>query len=254
MRFVKQFFIIALVSFAGEILSRVLPLPVPASVYGLVLMFAALKAGIVPLGSVREAGSFLLDAMPLMFVPPAIGILASLDVLKAHWWQLLVIASLSTFAVMGVSGVVTQAVMRALGRRRCASAAVREQAEIPERVSSWADFVAGTAGWEFGAWKGWREDAARALFYGSEVAHGGHGRFFDLYPYWDVSSAGGSLKNSVGADAAEILISASRTGESDGFRSADAAFGAMDPPFFERLESFVVRMESESWGGKNGGV
>ena len=112
MRLVKQFLIIAFVSFLGEVLSRFLPLPIPASVYGLVLMFAALKSGIVKVNAVKEASSFLLDAMPLMFVPPAVGILSNLDVLKAHWWQLLLICAVSTFLVMGVSGVVTQAVIR----------------------------------------------------------------------------------------------------------------------------------------------
>ena len=118
MRFLRQFFIIIAVSFVGEVLAHFVPLPIPASIYGLVLMFAALKLGLFPLGAVKETGAFLLDIMPVMFIPPAIAILANLDVLKAHWWQLLVAAAVSTVLVMGVTGVVTQAIIRAADRRR----------------------------------------------------------------------------------------------------------------------------------------
>ena len=43
MKFLKQFTIILIVSFIGEILNHLIPLPVPASIYGLVIMFACLK-------------------------------------------------------------------------------------------------------------------------------------------------------------------------------------------------------------------
>ena len=42
MKYFRQFFIILAISFVGEILHMVLPLPVPASIYGLVLMLLAL--------------------------------------------------------------------------------------------------------------------------------------------------------------------------------------------------------------------
>ena len=51
----------------------VLPLPVPASVYGLVLLLAALTAGIVKLEQVKETGTYLTGIFPLLFVPAAAG-------------------------------------------------------------------------------------------------------------------------------------------------------------------------------------
>ncbi|WP_191013876.1 CidA/LrgA family protein [Treponema zioleckii] len=112
MRFIKQFAIIMAISFIGEILNYFIPLPVPASIYGLVLMFLALKFKIFKVSSVKDAGGFLLDVMPLMFVPPVIAILDNLEVLKANWWKFLVVGVISTVLVMVVTGLVTQWIIR----------------------------------------------------------------------------------------------------------------------------------------------
>ena len=64
MKFVRQFMIILAISFVGELLHALLPLPVPASIYGLVLMLIGLQTGILPLSAVNEAGGFLIEIMP----------------------------------------------------------------------------------------------------------------------------------------------------------------------------------------------
>ena len=62
MKFVRQFMIILAISFVGELLHALLPLPVPASIYGLVLMLIGLQTGILPLNAVNEAGGFLIES------------------------------------------------------------------------------------------------------------------------------------------------------------------------------------------------
>lgn len=71
MKYVKQFGIILLISFAGESLNYLLPLPVPASIYGLVLMFLCLQLRVFRLEDVRDTALFLIEIMPLMFIPAA---------------------------------------------------------------------------------------------------------------------------------------------------------------------------------------
>ena len=73
MKYVKQFGIILLISFAGEALNYLLPLPVPASIYGLVLMFLCLQLRVFRLEDVRDTALFLIEIMPLMFIPAATG-------------------------------------------------------------------------------------------------------------------------------------------------------------------------------------
>ena len=66
MKILRQFVIILLISFLGELLKAALPLPVPASVWGLILMLAALKTGVLKLSQVSDAAVFLIEIMPVM--------------------------------------------------------------------------------------------------------------------------------------------------------------------------------------------
>ena len=75
MKYIRQFLWILLFSFAGELLKYVIPLPVPASIYGLLLLLLALVTGILRLESVKETSKFLIEIMPLMFIPAAVGLL-----------------------------------------------------------------------------------------------------------------------------------------------------------------------------------
>lgn len=112
MKYVKQFGIILLVSLVGELLNFLLPLPVPASIYGLVLMFLCLITGLIKLDDVHDTACFLIEIMPIMFIPPAVGLMASWDVIQANLLAYIVIAVVTTIVVMGVSGLVTQGVLR----------------------------------------------------------------------------------------------------------------------------------------------
>ena len=73
MKYLSQFCIILGFTLAGEALQRLLPLPVPASVYGLALLFLALCLGLVKTEQVKDAAGFLISVMPVMFVAPAVG-------------------------------------------------------------------------------------------------------------------------------------------------------------------------------------
>lgn len=88
-----------------------IPLPVPASIYGIILMFLALEFKIIPLDSVKETGKFLIEIMPIMFVPAAVGLLTSWEILRPSWVEYIIITVVTTFVVMAVSGWVTQALM-----------------------------------------------------------------------------------------------------------------------------------------------
>lgn len=112
MKHMFQFALIIGVSFLGELLNRLIPLPIPASIYGLVLMFILLATHIIPLDAVRGTGKFLIEIMPLMFVPPAASIMANLEVAKTMLTPLLLAGVATTFIVLAASGLVTQAVIR----------------------------------------------------------------------------------------------------------------------------------------------
>ena len=108
MLYLRQFCIILFVSFLGELLHVIIPLPIPASVYGLVLMLAALCTGFSRLNQVKETAGFLIEIMPVMFIPAAAGLLNSWSLLRPVWIPFIVITLVSTIIVMGVTGQITQ--------------------------------------------------------------------------------------------------------------------------------------------------
>lgn len=112
MKYLKQFGIILLLSFIGEILHELLPLPVPASIYGIVLLFLCLEFRVIPASAVKEASSFLIEIMPVMFIPAAVGLIESWETIRGELVSYAVITAVSTVAVMAVSGRAVQAVMK----------------------------------------------------------------------------------------------------------------------------------------------
>ena len=112
MKIIGQLFIILLISFAGELLNTLLPLPIPASIYGIILLFCLLEFKILPLKAVKETGDFLVSIMQLMFIPAAVGLLEAWDVIRPNWPAYILITLVSTFVVLFISGRVTQAVIR----------------------------------------------------------------------------------------------------------------------------------------------
>lgn len=112
MKWMKQFGIILLISFVGEILEKWIPLPIPASIYGIILLFLCLKLNIIPHEAVHETGKFLIEIMPLMFIPAAVGLLETWDVIATAWLEYVAVTVISTWVVMIVSGRVTQFVIR----------------------------------------------------------------------------------------------------------------------------------------------
>ena len=112
MRFIKQILIIFGVTFLGELLHDWIPLPVPASIYGLVLMFLCLQLRVFRLEDVRDTALFLIEIMPLMFIPAATGLMTSWGIIRAKLFAYLAIAVITTVLVMVVSGRVTQFFLR----------------------------------------------------------------------------------------------------------------------------------------------
>ena len=113
MKYVRQIGIILGITLAGEFLNQILPLPVPAGVYGLFLM-----SGVVKMESVEGTGNFLMDTMSMMFVPATVGILECADELKAVLIPFLIIIAVSTVVVMIVTGKVAQFMMESAEKKK----------------------------------------------------------------------------------------------------------------------------------------
>ncbi|MHC1721944.1 MAG: CidA/LrgA family protein [Aminipila sp.] len=117
MKYLKQFGLILLITFLGEILKAIIPLAIPASIYGLVLMLIALQTKVIILEHIQDVGVFLIEIMPIMFIPAAVGLMDSWEVLKPICFPIIIITVITTIVVMVVTGRTTQFVIN-LGRRK----------------------------------------------------------------------------------------------------------------------------------------
>ena len=104
-------------AFLGEVLRYIIPLPIPASIYGIVLLFLALQFKVLKVSDIKETSSFLIAIMPIMFLPPAVGVIESWDLIRVSWFPYVAVTHVSTDVVMCVSGWVAQIILRKGGRK-----------------------------------------------------------------------------------------------------------------------------------------
>lgn len=96
------------ISFIGEILKYFLPLPIPASIYGMMILFTGLLTGIIPLEAVKDVGKFLIEIMPVMFIPAGVGLMSSWVNLKPVLLPVSIITVVSIVTVMIATGRTSQ--------------------------------------------------------------------------------------------------------------------------------------------------
>ena len=108
MKLLEQFGIILTLTFIVETFKELVPLPVPASVYGLVLMLLLLKFKILNISAIKDASKLLIETMPIMFIPAAVGLLNAWNVIRDLLIPLTLVVSLTTVIVMVISGHITQ--------------------------------------------------------------------------------------------------------------------------------------------------
>lgn len=108
----KPIAIILGISFVGEVLHKILPLPFPSSIYGLIVFFALLQLKIIKLDTVKPFSNFMLDIMPVFFVAPAIGLMETWNIMSEILIPVILIGVVTTGIIMVVTGIVSQKIIR----------------------------------------------------------------------------------------------------------------------------------------------
>lgn len=111
MKFLTQFFWILLFCAMGELLQVLVPLPIPAAIYGLVLLFLALSLKLIKVEQVADTAKYLIRVMGVFFVSPVVNLLAYWGVIAPNLGAICVIILVTTVLVFGVSGLVTKALL-----------------------------------------------------------------------------------------------------------------------------------------------
>ena len=126
MKYIKQICIILGICFIAELLEYLIPLPVAASIYGLVIMLAALMTKVIKLEDVEDVADFLTGNLAIMFIPATVGIMDSVDEMKKMFIPLVVISVVSTLLIMSVTGWVAQAIMKKTSKKKVEGGAAND--------------------------------------------------------------------------------------------------------------------------------
>ena len=118
MKYLSQFLIIMGFTLAGEALQRLVPVTIPASVWGLALLFAALCLKLVKVEQIKEVGAFMISILPVMFVGPTVGIVEHWALIRPQLLAIVLLLAASTMLTFGISGGVTQWLSRKGGGKR----------------------------------------------------------------------------------------------------------------------------------------
>ena len=116
-KYLKQFLLILAISFVGEGLHAFIPLPIPASIYGILILFLCLQFHVLSLHHVKETARFLIEIMPVMFIPAAVGIIDKIEELKAIMIPMLIITFVTTFIVMTITGKTAEWIIKRQKKR-----------------------------------------------------------------------------------------------------------------------------------------
>ena len=139
LKYLTQFSIILTISFIAEILAALIPVKIPASIYGLIIMLLALIFKLIKVAQIRETVSFFMQIMPVIFIPAGAAIIIAGDKLRESLFAIIAITAISTVAVIAASGSVTQIFYKiALNRlkRKLYAAAHNEFSETGAQVAS----------------------------------------------------------------------------------------------------------------------
>lgn len=106
--FFHQSLVIAIILLISNIIESFMPIPMPASVIGLVLLFIALCTGIVKLGQVEKVGTTLTNNIGFLFVPAGVSVINSLGVLSSSPILIILLIIISTLLLLLCTGFFSQ--------------------------------------------------------------------------------------------------------------------------------------------------
>lgn len=111
-QYLRAFALIYLCLFIGNAISALLPITIPGSILGMLVLFALLASQILPSRWVKPGCQLLIRYMALLFVPIGVGVMNYYGVVRDQFGPIVVSCLVSTFVVMTVVGYTAQMMHR----------------------------------------------------------------------------------------------------------------------------------------------
>ncbi|TDM49441.1 antiholin-like protein LrgA [Macrococcoides goetzii] len=126
--FFHQAIVISVILLISKIIESFMPIPMPASVIGLVLLFICLCTGIVKLGQLERVGTALTDNIGLLFVPAGISVVKSLGLISEHPFLIIGLIFISTLLLLLCTGFFSQMLVMTTERKE--KSTVKNEKEV----------------------------------------------------------------------------------------------------------------------------
>ncbi|ADO83870.1 CidA/LrgA family protein [Ilyobacter polytropus] len=94
--------------YVGNFISSCLPVPIPGTVIGMLLLFFSLHLKLLKLESIEKAASILLMNMAILFIPPGVSLVKSLRLLEGSWMKIILVMIVTTIITIAVTGIFIQ--------------------------------------------------------------------------------------------------------------------------------------------------
>jgi holin-like protein len=94
--------------FLGTALKEIIPLPIPASMFGLFLLFLALCCKVIKLKWVEQGSKWLMAELLLFFIPSAVGIVNYQQIISIQGVEIVLLIAFSTMIVMGMTALTAE--------------------------------------------------------------------------------------------------------------------------------------------------
>ncbi len=118
MRLLLQLALILSVCFIGDVLHRVCGIPLPGNILSMLILLLLLCTKIVKVEQIEEMSNFFLKRLPFFFLPPAVGIISTYELLEGNILLLIFLCILVTVATIAASGKATDILLGLLERRK----------------------------------------------------------------------------------------------------------------------------------------
>lgn len=134
--FLTQAFIFAVIMMVSNMIAAFVPIPIPASVVGLVLLFLLLCLKVIKLEQVETLGTSLTSLIGFLFVPSGISVMNSLGVMRQYGLQIVLVILLATIILLGATGLFSQLILTLSGKRKTADDIKAKTVRPPQRKTN----------------------------------------------------------------------------------------------------------------------
>lgn len=112
MKLIRQFAIIIGICYLGAAIQKLLGLPIPGNIIGMILLLTGLLTGVIKMDMIEEISDFLLGHLAFFFIPAGVGLISCIGILKLHGFGIFMVCLITTAVIMGATGLIVQTLIR----------------------------------------------------------------------------------------------------------------------------------------------